>query len=138
MRIYGRTQDVLTGKKTWHVVVTDPQGFNDSVHLTGLAQVIKLNLGESPFWADWGIPAHQSVVTQIYPNFYLVRIQQQHAPYFASLILTIDPVGQGTADSQAEGQDGAPAPRYNISVLTNYGSRIGIRVRQGYPREQPI
>ena len=138
MRAHGRTQDVLTGKKTWWVVTTDVNGFNDSVCLTWLAQVCKLNLGESPFFADWGIPAHPSVVTQIFPDFYMTRIQQQFAPYFASCIVTALPVDQGTADSFATGQEGAPAPRYYINVLTNYGSRIGIRVRPDYPTEQPI
>jgi hypothetical protein len=45
MRVFGRTQDILTGAKTWWVVTTDVNGFNDSVYLTALAQVIKLNLG---------------------------------------------------------------------------------------------
>jgi len=47
-------------------------------------------------------------------------------------------VEQGSADSFETGQDGAPAPRYYINALTNYGSRIGVRVRPGYPVEQPI
>jgi hypothetical protein len=138
MRTYGRTQDVLTGQKKWWVVTTDINGFNDSVYLTDLAQVIKLNLGESPFFANWGIPAHESVMTQIYPDFFLTRIQQQFSARFASCILTPLPVDQGSADSFAAGQGGGPAPRYFINVLTNYGSRIGVRVQADYPVEQPI
>ena len=138
MRTYGRTEDVLTGIKRWWVVTTDFDGFNDSVYLTDLAQVCKLNLGESPFFADWGIPAHPSIMTQVYPNFYLARIQQRFSSRFASCILTPLPVDQGTEDSYAFGQGGAPAPRYYINVLTNYGSRIGVQVRPGYPTEQPI
>jgi len=138
LRTYGRTQDVLTGRKKWWVVTTDPGGFNDSVWLTDLAQVCKLNLGESPFFADYGIPAHPSVVTQIYPDFFMARIQQQFASHFASLILTPLPVAQGSAESYAADQGGAPAPRYYINVLTNYGARIGVRVAADYPTEQPI
>jgi hypothetical protein len=138
MRTYGRTQDVRSGKKTWWVVTTDANGFNDSVWLTDLAQVCKLNLGESPFFANYGIPAHESVMTQIFPNFFLARTQQQFASHFASLVLTTLPVLQGTADSYASGQGGAPAPRYYFNVLTNYGSRIGVRVAPDYPSEQPI
>jgi len=138
MRTYGRTQDVLTGRKKWWVVITDINGFNDSVYLTDLAQVVKLNLGESPFFANWGIPAHPSVVTQIYPDLFLTRIQQQFAPHFASCIVSISPVKQGSRDSFATGQEGGPAPRYYINVLTNYGSRIGVQVKPGYPTEQPI
>ena len=138
MRTYGRTRDVLTGNKKWWVVTTDINGFNDSVYLTDLAQVIKLNLGESPFFANWGIPAHESVMTQIYPDFFLNRIQQQFSGRFASVILTPLPVDQGSADSFASGQDWGPAPRYYINVLTNYGSRIGVAVKADYPTEQPI
>jgi hypothetical protein len=138
MRTYGRTQDVLSGKKKWWVVITDPGGFNDSVYLTDLAQVCKLNLGESPFFADWGIPAHESVMTQIFPNFYMALIQQRFSPRFAACILNPLPVPQGTADSYASGQGGAPAPRYYINVLTNYGARIGVHVAPDYPTEQPI
>ena len=138
MRTYGRTQDVLTGKKTWWVVVTDQEGFNDSVWLTETAQVCKLNLGESPFFADWGIPAHESIVTQIYPNFHLTLIQQRLSPHFASMILTTLPVEQQSPESFDTGQEGAPAPRYLLNVLTNYGSFIGVQVRPGYPMEQPI
>ena len=134
MRTYGRTRDVLTGAKTWWVVTTDSNGFNDSIYLTTLAQVCKLNLGESPFFANYGIPAHPSVVTQVYPDFFMVRTQQQFAPYFASLIMTPTPIRQGAADSD----DGRPVPAYNISVLTNYGSMIGVQTAPGYPQQQPI
>jgi len=130
MRTYGRTRNVLTGAKTWWMVTTDSNGYNDSVYLTTLAQVLKLNLGESPFFANYGIPAHQSVVTQIFPTFYMSRTQQQFAPYFASLILTSIP--------NAVDDDLRPAPAYQINVLTNYGSRIGIRTAPDYPLDQPI
>ena len=130
MRTYGRTVDVLSGAKTWWVVTTDAGGYNDGVYLTALAQVIKLNLGESPFFANYGIPAHATIVSQIYPDFYMVRTQQQFAGYFASLILT--------KQDDAVDDDGRPAPSYLINVLTNYGALIGVQVRPGYPTEQPI
>ncbi len=138
MRTYGRTQNVLSGKKLWWTVTTDQGGYNDSVYITALAQVLKLNLGESPFFADWGIPAHESVTTQVPPDLYVARTQQRFAPFFASLILTPTPITQGSADSFAAGQDGAPAPSYTMSVLTNYGSRVGVVVAKDYPLEQPI
>jgi hypothetical protein len=134
MRTYGRTRDVLTGKKTWWQVTTDVNGFNDGVYLTTLAQVCKLNLGESPFFANYGIPAHPSVVMQIYPDYYMARTQQQFAGYFASLILMPAPIAQGAANSD----DGRPVPGYNIQVLTNYGSQIGVTTAPGYPQQQPI
>jgi hypothetical protein len=120
---------VLTGKKTWQMVTTDINGFNDSVCLTWLAQVCKLNLGESPFWGDWGIPAHESVVTQVAPDYYMNRIQQQFAPRFASVLLMRLP--------DAIDDSGNPSPNYQISVLTNYGARIGFQLKPDYPPEQP-
>jgi hypothetical protein len=130
MRTYGRTQDVLTGKKKWWVVTTDVNGYNDSVWLTTLAQVCKLNLGESPFFANYGIPAHPSVVLQVHPDFYMIRTQQQFMSYFASLVII--------KQDDATDQDNRPAPAYLINVLTNYGSRIGVSTAPGYPMEQPI
>jgi hypothetical protein len=130
MRTYGRTRDVLTGVKTWQLVTTDSGGYNDSVYLTTLAQVLKLNLGESPFYGDWGIPAHQSVVLQVAPDYYMALTQQRFSQYFASLILirVVDAVDE----------DNRPAPAYQINVLTNYGSSIGVRVQPLYPLVQPI
>jgi hypothetical protein len=130
MRTYGRTRNVLTGKKTWWLVTTDANGYNDSVYLTTLAQVCKLNLGESPFFANYGIPAHPSIITQVHPDFYMVRTQQQFISYFASLILT--------KQENAVDDDGRPAPSYLINVLTNYGSMIGVIVAPDYPLDQPI
>lgn len=130
MRTYGRTRDVLTGDKTWRLVSTDPGGFNDSVWLTTLAQVLKLNLGESPFFGDWGIPAHTSIVLQIAPDYYMALTQQRFAHYFASLILTRVP------DAIDDG--GRPSPAYQINCLTNYGAQIGVQVKPLYPLEQPI
>jgi hypothetical protein len=125
---------VLSGAKTWWVVTTDTNGFNDSVYLTTLAQVCKLNLGESPFFANYGIPAHPSVVLQIFPDFYMARTQQQFAKFFASLVLTPTPIAQGSAGSD----DGRPVPAYSIQVLTNYGSSIGVQTKPTYPQVQPI
>lgn len=108
MRSYGRVTDEY-GNKTWVEVQTDPNGFNDAVWLTTLAQVLKLNLGESPFYANYGIPARQSVLQQIAPDYYMAITQQQFAQYFASLILTklVD-----------------LPPTYRINIVTNQGAVI--------------
>jgi hypothetical protein len=116
MRTYGRIQDVLTGKKTWVKVETGPHGFNDMVMLTTLVQTLKLNLGESPFWADWGIPAYTSIVTQIAPDLYMALMQQRFAPYFMTLMLQKMP--------NARDEAGRPAPYYAITVITNYGATL--------------
>ena len=116
MRTYGRIRDVLTGKKTWEVVTTDTGGFNDMVWLVTLAQCCKLNLGESPFWANWGIPAHASVMTQTHPNYYMALMQQRFASYFMSLIL--QKLAEVTDDT------GRSAPAYGITVVTNWGAQL--------------
>ena len=87
MRTYGRLTNA-DGSKTWVEVSTDANGFNDNVYLTTLAQVLKLNLGESPFYATYGIPAYQTVVTQVYPDYYAMLTQEEFAPHFAALTIT--------------------------------------------------
>ncbi len=91
MRVYGRRPVDLSdpdGPKEWVVVETTPQGMNDGVHITALAQTFKLNLNESPFWANFGIPARDTILQQIWPDFYVTFIQQYYSQFFASLIVT--------------------------------------------------
>ena len=120
MRTYGRLEDTLTGKKTWVVVTTDPNGFNDNVWLTTLVQVCKLNLGELPFYSDWGIPAHPSVLTQIYPDFHIALTQQRFAPYFTSLFMY--------KMEDAIDDTGRPAPHYRFEAVTNAGAYLAAAV----------
>lgn len=112
MRTWGRVTDAY-GNKTWVEVTTDANGFNDMVYLTTLAQVLKLNLGESPFFANYGIPAHQSVVQQVFPDFYISYTQQQFAARFASLIVA---------------KINQPEPRYDISVTTHQGVKLNTSI----------
>lgn len=39
-------------------------------------------------FGSYGIPAQQSVVTQVFPDYYVTLTQQAFAPYFLALILT--------------------------------------------------
>jgi len=87
MRTYGRIANE-DGSKTWVTVETDSSGYSDSVWLTTLAQCLKLNLGESPFYASYGIPQYQTIVTQVLPDYYVMQTQTQFSPYFASLTIT--------------------------------------------------
>lgn len=107
MRTYGRIVNE-DGSKTWVVVTTDANGFNDSVYTTTLAQCLKLNLGESPFFSNYGIPAYQTVVTQVLPSFYVMQTQTQFAPYFASLTI-----------AQVQG---AFPPVYQVNVVCHNGA----------------
>ena len=110
MRTYGRVGQVGGQGGTWTEVTTDANGFNDAVYLTTLAQVLKLNLGESPFYANFGIPAHQSVVTQVFPDFYATQTQTQFAPYFASLVINR--------------VQGSFPPVYDVTALCHSGALI--------------
>lgn len=118
MRTYGRIPVDLTnpnGPKKWVVVTTDAHGFNDAVFLTALAQTLKLNLQESPFWASFGIPAKQAVLQQIYPDFYVIYTQQYYSQFFATLTIARQPTFE---------------PTYDIFVTTHYGAVYGpIRIK---------
>ena len=116
-RVYGRVTNE-DGTKTWQVVTTDSNGFSDEVNITWMAQVFALNLGESPFYSDWGLPAHQSVMTKIAPDFFVNRTQQRFAPLFASLI--IQKVPGGTAQIPPPFAD--PSPTYVANVVTHTGA----------------
>ena len=113
MRTYGRVTNE-DGSKTWVEVTTDANGFDDSVYLTTLAQVLKLNLGESPFFANYGIPQYQTVLTQVFPDFYVMTTQQQFAPYFASL--------------SAIRQPATYPPAYNVTAVTHSGSILNATI----------
>lgn len=102
MRTWGRVTDA-NGKKTWAAVETDSNGDSSYVWLTTLIQTLKLGLGESPFYAQYGIPAQQSIVQQVHPDYYVNMTQQQFAGYFASLSIAK--------------VSGAARPTYNISVV---------------------
>lgn len=108
MRTWGRDS---TGQ--WVEVTTDANGNNDAVYLTTLIQCLKLGLGESPFYANYGIPAQQSVLTQIFPDFYTYQTQSQFNQYFVSL--TVQKVS-------------SPTPTYDISVVTHSGATISASI----------
>jgi len=109
MRVWGRTWDE-SGKATWHEVSTDANGLNDAVYLTALAQVLKLDLGESPMYAANGIPQHQTIMSRTFPDFYVMLTQQQYAQYFASLLITRVP--------------GSTSPAYNVRAMMHSGAIV--------------
>lgn len=108
MRIWGRD-----GAGVWHQTVTAPNGDNELVRIVNLAQVLLLGLGESPFFGNYGIPAQQTVATQVFPDLYVWITQSQFAIYFASLVIA---------------RQLGPNPSYNVSVLTKNGASITAEV----------
>lgn len=113
MRVWGRVTNE-NGTKTWVEVSTDANGNNDAVYITALAQVIKLNLGESPFFANYGIPQQVTIVTQVYPDYYVNQIVQQYSPFFASLSIARTP--------------GSSPPSYQANIVTHSGAIISAAI----------
>ena len=107
LRTWGRVY-ASNGTYTWTPVTTDANGYNDSVYLTTICQVLSLNLGESPFYANYGIPAQQTVVTQVFPDYYALQVQTQFQSVFAQL--TINRV------------QGSNPPVYQVNAVTHSGA----------------
>jgi hypothetical protein len=104
-----RTYGVDPKTKQW-VEVTN----TSYVWLATLAQTLRLNQGESPFYANYGIPAQNSVLTQIPPDLAVNRTQTQFAPYFASLTVLK--------------QQNAVNPTYNVNAVFQNGTIISTTV----------
>ena len=94
-------------------VSTDAHGYNDAVMLTTLIQTFKLNLGESPFYANYGIPAHQTIIQQVAPDYYINYIQQLFAPNFASLQIS---------------KTNTNPPTYAVAVTTKQGFKKFLQI----------
>ena len=118
MRVWGRIYS-KDGTYQWKEVSTDAKGYNDAVHVTALAQVLQLQTGESPFYAQYGIPALPCIATQIFPDMPVYMIQNLYAPFFASLKIT---------KVSALNEYKVPTPVYNIQVITQLGSIINLTV----------
>jgi hypothetical protein len=112
MRVYGRIPNG-SGGLTWVVVSTASDGTNDLVYVTALCQCLLLNLYESPFYAQNGIPANQSVIQQVYPDYYVALTQQAFSPYFAALQIS---------------RQASITPTYQVSVTTHQGVQINANI----------
>jgi len=64
------------------------------VWLATLVQTLRLEQNESPLYGNYGLPARQSVNTQIAPDAAVARTQAQYAPYFASVVVSADTTAQ--------------------------------------------
>ena len=84
------------------------------IWLATLAQTLRLSENESPFYSNYGIPAHASVMTQVAPDAAVNRTQSQYAPYFSSLTVLRQP--------------NTTTPTYNISAIFQNGTTIQSQV----------
>lgn len=120
MRTFGRVYSEL-GVPQWIEVQTDPiSGLNDYVYTTALIQTLKLNLGESPFWGSWGIPAAQSVIQQIVPDYYTMLTQQRYSANFLSLVIARLP--------DVVNNFGRFTPTYRVNITTHLGVPIELEI----------
>jgi hypothetical protein len=87
MRSWGRVGQTNGQGGTWVQVDTAPSGDNSAVWFLTLIQTLRLNLGESPVYGNYGIPAQQAVIQQTFPDFFMAMTQQQFAAYFAGLTI---------------------------------------------------
>lgn len=108
MRTYGRVPNGAGGVK-WVMIETNPTEGDSLVWLTTLVQCLKLSTGESPFYADKGIPAQRSIIQQVFPDYYVTKTQMFFSQYFASLTVAKMP---GTT------------PTYAINLITWQGTKI--------------
>lgn len=118
MRVYGRVTNP-DGSLSWQVVQTSASGDNSLVYLTALTQCLLLSTNESPFYAANGIPAQQSVLQQVFPDYYVALTQQLFAPYFASLRVSRSSTNVG----------GVPQPTYQVNIITNQGTKLNASVQ---------
>ena len=121
MRVWGRVPVTAGGDaeqltagapSRWVAVTEDAAGYPDYCYLTALVQCLKLNLGESPFWGNYGIPAKTSVLQQLPPDYNVALTQQFFAPYFASLIVSKRP------------ETFPPMPTYDVNIVRLAGSTM--------------
>lgn len=117
-RIWGRvytiqpSDDNPIGVYTWQAVTPDADGNADYVYITDLVQVLAGSPGESPFYSNYGIPGQQSVIQQLFPDFYANLTQTQFAQFFAALTIT-----RVTPTDQAVG------PYYKVNITRHNGSK---------------
>ncbi|UMM63143.1 hypothetical protein [Aristophania vespae] len=83
MRVWTR-QFQSDGTRKW-VAVTGNQAI-----IAWLQNNLLLQLGESPFYADKGLPVTQSLISRIWPDYYLNQLQEFFRDYVSTIQITRD------------------------------------------------
>ena len=87
MRVYGRTIDNTRPNANfykWQVVQDD----DDNIRLTHLIQVLQMDIQESPFYSNWGMPVANALITGVLSDVAINNTINQFAQYFAALQIT--------------------------------------------------
>jgi hypothetical protein len=113
LRTWGRPMNRDGSRGPWTIVTTAADGTNDLVFFTTLCQTLLLNLNESPFYADRGIPAHPTVVSQVFPDYYVIYTQRLFAPYFGNVLVS---------------RRDDPSPVYDVNVTTHAGVKLNASI----------
>lgn len=103
MRTYGRQKQPDGSWGPW-ITITNTQ----AVWLATLVQSLRLSTNESPLYGNFGIPAQDSVTTQIAPDAAVAAMQAYYTQYFVSLTVSAVP--------------GASEPTYSVEVVLNDGT----------------
>jgi hypothetical protein len=111
-RVWGK-ENQPDGSYKWKKIETVSYENFEYGYVTNLIQALKLNVGESPFYANVGIPAQKSVATQIFPDFFVVQTQQLFSPYFATLLIS---------------KINSPTPTYDINITFYNGKKFYTQV----------
>ena len=113
-RVWGRkTQS--DGTRQWQAFETDANGYDDAPNFIWLQNVLLLNLNESPFYADWGIPVQPTLATSVFPDYYTSLTQQRFSAYFPSCVIT-----RVSSDQIA----------YSVNITTRTGYQVSQKLSQ--------
>lgn len=112
-RVWGRV--TTNGTRKWQAFETDSNGYDDAPNIIWLQNVLLLNLNESPFYADWGIPLQQTLATSIFPDYYTSQTQQRFSAYFPSVVIT---------------RISSSDVSYSVNVTTQTGYKVSQNISQ--------
>ena len=113
-RVWGRVHN-NDGTRTWQAYETSDSGSDDLPNFIWLQNALLLNTNESPFYANWGVPVQQTMITQIFPDYYMNLMQQRFSQYFASCVI-----------SRVTSKDAT----YQVNIVTNSGITVNQTLSQ--------
>ena len=117
-RVWGRVHSkpgATTDTRTWQAFETDDTGSDDLPNFIWLQNALLLRIDESPFYSDWGIPVQQTLISQVFPDYYTSIMQRRFSQYFASCIIS---------------RQSTTTPSYGVSIVTLTGISVNQMLSQ--------